>query len=93
MKSQQNTIELVTRPEHSFSAGEVVATKPPVASVEIVDLPSCHQFILDGVVRELKADPAKRFIYVEMAFFWRWFKEQDQATRQDVRELVANGQV
>ena len=92
VKSQQNTIELVTRPEHSFSAGEVVATKPPVASVEIVDLP-CHQFILDGVVRELKADPAKRFIYVEMAFFWRWFKEQDQATRQDVRELVANGQV
>ena len=51
------------------------------------------QFILDGVVRELKADPAKRFIYVEMAFFWRWFKEQDQATRQDVRKLVANGQV
>jgi len=51
------------------------------------------QFILDGVVRELKADPSKRFIYVEMAFFWRWFKEQDQATRQDVRELVANGQL
>ena len=89
MKSQQNTIELVTRPEHSFSAGEVVATKPPV---EIVDIPG-HQFILDGVVRELKADPSKRFIYVEMAFFWRWFKEQDQATRQDVRDLVANGQV
>ena len=60
--------------------------------VEIVDI-TLDQFILDGVVRELKADPAKRFIYVEMAFFWRWFKEQDQATRQDVRKLVANGQV
>ena len=51
------------------------------------------QFILDGVVQELEKDPTKRFIYVEMAFFWRWWNEQDQATKDTVKRLVQNGQL
>ena len=51
------------------------------------------QFILDGVVEELKKDPMKRFIYVEMAFFWRWWNEQDQDTKETVTKLVQNGQL
>ena len=51
------------------------------------------QFILDGVVQELEKDPAKRFIYVEMAFFWRWWNEQDQDTKDTVKRLVQNGQL
>merc|ERR1719376_44225 len=51
------------------------------------------QFILDTVVQELANDPAKKFIYVEMAFFWRWWKEQDDATRETVKGLVSRGQL
>jgi len=35
------------------------------------------QYILDTVIPILMDDPTKRFIYVEMAFFWRWWQEQD----------------
>ena len=29
------------------------------------------QYILDSVIPQLVMDPTKRFIYVEIAFFWR----------------------
>ncbi|CAL1531573.1 unnamed protein product [Lymnaea stagnalis] len=51
------------------------------------------QFILDGVIPELAADPSKRFIYVEIAFFSRWFNEQDDATRHLVQKLVDEGRL
>ncbi|GFN78507.1 alpha-mannosidase [Plakobranchus ocellatus] len=51
------------------------------------------QWILDGVVAELKADPTKRFIYVEQAFFTRWYNEQDQETQNDVKKLVNEGRL
>ena len=34
-----------------------------------------------------------RFIYVEIAFFWRWWQEQDEATQTEVKRLVQNGQL
>lgn len=34
-----------------------------------------------------------RFIYVEMAFFWQWWEEQNQETRDVVRDLVAQGRL
>lgn len=46
------------------------------------------QYILDTVVDELIRDPAKRFVYVEMAYFWRWWNEQNEDMKQKVRELV-----
>lgn len=49
--------------------------------------------ILDSVTRELARDPAKRFMYVETAFFSRWFDEQDADTQEMVRELVAQGRL
>ncbi|XP_055875699.1 lysosomal alpha-mannosidase-like isoform X2 [Biomphalaria glabrata] len=51
------------------------------------------QFILDGVIPELAADPNKRFIYVEIAFFSRWFNEQNDATRHLVQKLVNEGRL
>ena len=51
------------------------------------------QYIIDTVVQELAWDPDKRFIQVETAFFWRWWREQDEETRQTVRELVERGQL
>lgn len=34
-----------------------------------------------------------RFIYVEMAFFWQWWREQTEPTRDIVRDLVAQGRL
>lgn len=49
------------------------------------------QYILDSVVQELQKDPTKRFMYVEIAYFARWFREQDDATRHVVKGLVNEG--
>ena len=49
------------------------------------------QYILDTVVQELIQNKDRRFIYVETAFFWKWWKEQDNKMRDVVRELVQTG--
>ncbi|CAI8011181.1 Lysosomal alpha-mannosidase [Geodia barretti] len=46
------------------------------------------QYILDTVVDELQKNPNRTFIYVEMAFFVRWWNEQTDETKQIVRKLV-----
>jgi hypothetical protein len=51
------------------------------------------QYILDTVFLELVNDPAKRFIYVEMAYFTRWWNELHDMTRSLVRGLVRSGQL
>lgn len=51
------------------------------------------QYILDTVVEELKKDPSRKFIYVEMAFFWRWFRQQNDKVQEDVRKLVGEGRL
>ncbi len=43
------------------------------------------QYILDTVVEELQLDSKRTFIYVEMAFFTRWWNQQNDATKQVVR--------
>lgn len=49
------------------------------------------QYILDSVVDQLLKDPDRRFIYVEMAFFYRWWKKQSPGMRQTVKQLVNEG--
>lgn len=49
------------------------------------------QYILDSVVAQLAADPSRRFIYAEVAFLARWWRQQDEATRHTVRQLVEQG--
>ncbi|KAM9494751.1 LOW QUALITY PROTEIN: lysosomal alpha-mannosidase [Clarias gariepinus] len=51
------------------------------------------QYILDSVVSELQKDPARRFIYVETAFFYRWWRRQDERTRSVVTQLVEQGRL
>ncbi|CAN8020125.1 unnamed protein product, partial [Ixodes persulcatus] len=83
------------------------ATKPGFLNVHIVshthdDLGWVHtvdfyydhyvRTILDSVVRELQANPERRFTYVEMGFFSRWWDDQSADTRQLVRELVDAGE-
>uniref|UniRef100_A0A8D0F3K4 Lysosomal alpha-mannosidase n=1 Tax=Strix occidentalis caurina TaxID=311401 RepID=A0A8D0F3K4_STROC len=51
------------------------------------------QYILDSVVAQLVADPSRRFIYAEVAFLARWWRQQDEATRRTVRQLVEQGRL
>ncbi len=43
------------------------------------------QYILDSVVTELIKDPKRRFIYVEMAFFFRWWDQQHDIVKHQVQ--------
>ncbi|MGH0168689.1 UNVERIFIED_CONTAM: hypothetical protein FKN15_055121 [Acipenser sinensis] len=49
------------------------------------------QYILDSVVWQLLSDPTKRFIYVEITAFSRWWQQQSEDMRSAVRQLVNQG--
>lgn len=51
------------------------------------------QHILDSVIPQLVMDKSKRFIYVEMSFFSKWWDEQDDRMRATVRGLVNEGRL
>jgi len=51
------------------------------------------QYILDTVISQLQMNPARRFIYVEIAFFQRWWREQNEGMKTIVRDLVRRGQL
>ncbi|KAF7254845.1 hypothetical protein EG68_08829 [Paragonimus skrjabini miyazakii] len=51
------------------------------------------QYILDSVVQALAADPERKFTYVEMAFFMRWWRQQTDKTKAIVKQLVQSGQL
>ena len=51
------------------------------------------KYILDSVVQELQKDSRRTFIYVEIAFFIRWWREQSDTTKDIVKKLVANKQL
>lgn len=51
------------------------------------------QYIIDSVVQALLQDPEKRFIYVESAFFSKWWREQDDKLKEQVKMLVNEGRL
>lgn len=51
------------------------------------------QYILDSVIHALALNPYRKFTYVEMAFFERWWRLQTPAMQEQVRKLVKNGQL
>lgn len=57
------------------------------------DSPVGVQHILDSVIPQLVMDRTKRFIYVEMSFFAKWWAEQDERMRSVVRSLVDEGRL
>ncbi|OMO99297.1 hypothetical protein COLO4_13373 [Corchorus olitorius] len=54
---------------------------------------ACVQNVLDSVISALLEDKNRRFIYVEMAFFQRWWRQQSNAKKIKVKELVDSGQL
>jgi lysosomal alpha-mannosidase len=49
------------------------------------------QYILDSIFDGLVENPDRRYIYVEIAFFWRWWNEKSEDVRNTVRQLVNEG--
>ena len=49
------------------------------------------QYILDTVIEQLLVDKDRTFIYVEMAFFTRWWNEQSNATMDIVSSQIYCG--
>ena len=48
--------------------------------------------IITNVVKSLQANPQRRFIQVEIYFFHRWWKEQNQQMRDVTKKLIESGQ-
>ena len=51
------------------------------------------RYIYDSVVAALRASVQRKFIFVETAFFMRWWAEQSDEVRQATRKLFATGQL
>lgn len=50
-------------------------------------------YIIDSVVDNLQKNPSRKFTYVEMAFFERWWNEATDDQREAARTLVKNKQL
>ncbi|GBG61654.1 hypothetical protein CBR_g23169 [Chara braunii] len=51
------------------------------------------QYILDSVLKSLLQNCDRKFMYVEQAFFQRWWREQNHHMQSLVRRLVDRGQL
>ncbi|CAB3385076.1 Hypothetical predicted protein [Cloeon dipterum] len=50
--------------------------------------------IFEGVVNELMINETRKFIWVETAYFWKWWSEtKKDDLKENVKKLVANGQL
>jgi alpha-mannosidase len=54
---------------------------------------ACVQNVLDSLVPALLADKNRKFVYVEQAFFQRWWRNQNEAVQSTVKEFVRSGQL
>jgi alpha-mannosidase len=50
-------------------------------------------YIIDTVIMALEEDPNRKFIYVEVGFFAKWWDQQSQKKKEKTKKLVANGQL
>ncbi|CAF4124031.1 unnamed protein product, partial [Adineta steineri] len=51
------------------------------------------QHILDSVIHALDENPDRRFMYVEIGFFWRWWNQQTDDIRNKVKQFVNQGRL
>ncbi|KAJ0974238.1 hypothetical protein J5N97_016203 [Dioscorea zingiberensis] len=54
---------------------------------------ACVNNVLDSVVDALLKNPDRKFVYVEQAFFQRWWAEKSENIREATRKLVDSGQL
>ncbi|KAK9731131.1 Glycosyl hydrolases family 38 C-terminal beta sandwich domain [Popillia japonica] len=55
--------------------------------------PAGVQHIIGSVVQALQKDSTRRFIQVETAFFWQWWQDQPEKTKEMTRQLVNRGRL
>jgi alpha-mannosidase len=53
----------------------------------------CVKCILDSMVETLDNHPLRKFTYVEMAFFEKWYYDQPETVRQKVKRFVKDEQL
>jgi lysosomal alpha-mannosidase len=51
------------------------------------------QLIIDSVIQALLQNPQRKFIYVESAFFSKWWHDQDDDLKEKVKVLVNEGRL
>lgn len=51
------------------------------------------QEIIDSVIQSLLKDSERRFIYVESAYFFKWWNQQSNTVQEQVKELVNEGRL
>lgn len=51
------------------------------------------QYIIDSVMDELRKDSNRRFIYVETAYLWKWWKQQHDVVKHQFKKYIRNGQL
>ncbi|XP_030940377.1 probable alpha-mannosidase At5g13980 isoform X2 [Quercus lobata] len=51
------------------------------------------QDVLDSIVPALLADKNRKFIFIEQAFFQRWWRDQSVEVQSIVKQLVSSGQL
>ncbi|KAI0513516.1 hypothetical protein KFK09_009540 [Dendrobium nobile] len=54
---------------------------------------ACVRNVLDSVVSALLEDKNRKFIYVEQAFFQRWWMQQSNAIKKIVKGLIRSGRL
>uniref|UniRef100_A0A2P2KS65 Alpha-mannosidase n=1 Tax=Rhizophora mucronata TaxID=61149 RepID=A0A2P2KS65_RHIMU len=54
---------------------------------------ACVENVLDSLIPALLADKNRKFIYVEQAFFQRWWRDQSEDMQHVVKQLVSLGQL
>ncbi|XP_011083026.1 probable alpha-mannosidase At5g13980 [Sesamum indicum] len=54
---------------------------------------ACVQNVLDSLIPALLADKNRKFVYVEQAFFQRWWRQQSEAVKKIAQMLVTSGQL
>ncbi|XP_041998923.1 probable alpha-mannosidase At5g13980 isoform X1 [Salvia splendens] len=54
---------------------------------------ACVHNVLDSLIPALLADKNRKFIYVEQAFFQRWWRQQSDEMKETVKMLVSSGQL
>ncbi|KAG8089899.1 hypothetical protein GUJ93_ZPchr0011g27009 [Zizania palustris] len=54
---------------------------------------ACVQNVLDSLVVSLLKDENRKFIYVEQAFFQRWWRQQSDMIKDIVKKLISTGQL
>ncbi|CAD6253773.1 unnamed protein product [Miscanthus lutarioriparius] len=54
---------------------------------------ACVQNVLDSLIPALLKDENRKFIYVEQAFFQRWWRNQNDMTKDTVKGLISSGRL